>query len=1001
MNAYDLRQVLFDELGYTNSPEIQLFDNIPDIDLVYKVNGIQIAYFSRIDVFEPRRIWQLHRAVWNESKTPLLYIILPNEIRVYNTYALPSKESSDLDTEERLLRHLTQLFNVEVARQKIHSELYQNHYDRVHLETGAFWNSLDGRRIDKHDRADHRLLRAMDALRRKLYQAGLDGDNSYALLGRSIFIRYLEDRGILSYTTDNFRSNNNSREYRKVLHNLNETYLFFESLAHQFGGDLFPVLDGERESVSQKHLNLVADFLDGTDLETGQRSFWPFNFEYIPVELISGIYDTFLNTSDKKTAGTYYTPHTLADFVLDETMPVEKVSSEMKILDPACGSGVFLVRAYQRLVQAWIRENNGLIPDVEKLKNILVNSIYGVDISPTAIRIASFNLYLALIDHLEADTILSTEFEFPSLHKSNLLHGDFFSEAIQENLENLEFDRVIGNPPWISNLSADVSSWLDKYNHEVGNKQLAQAFMLACPRYISSDGEVALLTPAKSTIMVTSGPHVRFREYFFTTFTVRAVFNLSPLRHEIFDSAIHPSAAVFYNANKPELDRKFVYVTPKPTSISQHIGHIVIETNDVKYLSLRRVIEFPHLWKIALWGTPRDESLIERLSKLPTLRDHVENLDFHMAEGIQIGGGDSNEAPWLEGMSLVPTDEVQRYVLDKQTFDKIDSVVFHRPREKRITQGPLALIRQSPINGKCIAAYYEGDIAYRHKITGISGHPELRHILKWIVMVINSPLVQYYHFLTSASWAVERDNVIHREYETMPFIIPKDDDRRFQKAVDIFDEITSRLKTKSLIEQSQVKTELFNLETELTDLIFDIFELYPSDKELIADTIKYSLDFFYWGTKKKRHRINAASVRPPKLDELTAYSETFCEAVNSLLRYENARIVARVYKNGSPLTIVGFEKVDYSASTSIEFIDDSNEIRILLADLDRLLLEQKAPSLYMRRQVRIYDRNLMYLIRPSEARFWSKSQARIDADEVIFEWIQGPEALSIEGRVHG
>ena len=79
------------------------------------------------------------------------------------------------------------LVDVEAARQQIRYQL--NGYKRLSLETGAFWSTLDGQRIKRENRADKRLLRSMDQVRRRL--SDLPNDQAYALLGRSIFVRYL------------------------------------------------------------------------------------------------------------------------------------------------------------------------------------------------------------------------------------------------------------------------------------------------------------------------------------------------------------------------------------------------------------------------------------------------------------------------------------------------------------------------------------------------------------------------------------------------------------------------------------------------------------------------------------------------------------------------------------------------------------------------------------------------------------------------------------------
>lgn len=989
---FDLKKVLFEELGYANNPEIKVIDTqqvgrrIPDINAAYVVRDIHIAYFSYFEYVDLEKIRQLHRAVWSESKTPLLFVILPGEIRIYNSYALPASSIEELDDETRLLRHLTQLTDLETARQQIHQELYLNHYDRIHLETGAFWDASDGRRINKNTRADYRLLHEMSTLRRKLIQAKLSNELAYLLLGRSILIRYLEDRNILN--TRDWLISNSGKNYREVLHSINDTYAFFEALSNKLHGDLFPVDEDERAAVTQKHLNLVADFLDGAILETGQLAFWPYNFEYIPIELISGIYDTFLKPEDRKNGGTYYTPHTLVDFVIEETLALEVTKSNMNILDPACGSGVFLVRAYQRLVNAWIKENSGKKPSGYQLQKLISENIFGVDIDASAIRMAAFNLYLTMLDQMSTSEIKRFEFEFPTLREQNLFVGDFFSDEVQSQLLEIRFDRIIGNPPWVSGLTHKARNWILQRGYQVGDQQLAQAFLLAAPELCKQDGEIALLAPAKSTISVISGPHESFRQHFFRHHHIRAVFNLSALCYELFEDAIHPTIIIFYTPNKPDLDEKFVYVTPKPTSLFQQMGTITLETDDIKYLSPNKVLEFPHIWKIALWGTPRDEAFIERITNYPTLEEKAQDFEWGIHEGLIQGSKSRKPASWLENIPFLNVKKFQPYTLNKESLDENPPTTFERTRNPDITHAPLALIRQSPASGKCTAAFCEFDIAYTNSVSGITGRRGQEWALKWLVIYINSPLARYYHFMTSTRWAIERGNILHNEYKKMPFKIPATEstDPRISEALKLFDKITSLQNTSRLFDASY-KTKIQHIEERLAEIVFEVFNIYPAERQLIYDTIKYGIDFFYWGKRKNRKPNGSVAVTPPSSKLLREYALTFTKAANTLLTYQKQSLHARVYQNGTPLNIIGFEKVQNIEPTEIEIVANPNDIHTVLDRLDKALLQQKSSSLYIRRQVRIYDGNWLYFVKPAEQRFWTKSQALVDADETISEWL--------------
>ena len=991
MTDFDLTRILLEELGYAKSPAFErsvTWPNrrpIPGVDSAYFVQNIPIAYFSRLSDADPNRLWKLHQRVWNQSKAPLLYVILPQEIRIYNGYAEPTETVEEFSRGDRLLQHLSQLTDVETARQTIRRQLPW--YNRLLLDTGAFWTTPDGQRIRRESRADQRLLRAMDQVRRHLLRTGLSNDLAYALLGRSILIRYLEDRGVLSLEWVSRLTDGQADSYRVALHDLDTTYYLFERLTQRFDGDLFPVLDRERKTVRQEHLDLLGAFLDGDDLDTSQQSFWPYDFRYIPIELISGIYDTFLNRDDRRKAGTYYTPLSLVDFVLDQTLPPESTCPDTTVLDPACGSGVFLVRAYQRLVAAW-QQQHGEPPTVQQLGEILQHRIFGVDIHPSAIRIAAFSLYLAMLDYVDDQAIYDADLRFPPLMDTNLLIADFFDPTVREQFAGRSFDRVIGNPPWgKSTLTHRAAQWLKEHDHVVGEKQIVQAFLLYAPEFCADDGEVALLAPAKSTILVTSRPHEVFRQRFFEQNDVQAVVNFSALCYELFAETLHPAVALFFRPTLPQADQRITYGTPKPSPLSQRLGAIVLDASEVKFLDWEELLTHPVLWKIALCGTPRDAALIERLRSLPTLREQAERLGWKIAEGIQIGGGDENPAPWLQGMPLLPTRHFRRFSLDMEATELIETVVFHRPRTPDITRGPLALIRHSPIGRRCAAAFSTSDIVYRHPISGVIGEAGQETLLKWLVAYVNSPLVQYYQFMTSTRWAVERGEILQKEYLDIPFLVPNEDNPRLKEIVDHFDRIVALLQGRDSRADPADHAAIQEHEAGIAELVFDLYDLTAAERQLVQDMVEYGIDFFYWSKRKRRKPGEAKAVQPPDIEMLKAYADTFVETVTALLRYQGQTLNAFVYRDGSPLSVVAFELVSDVYARETKGIESPHELREVLFRLDNLLLDQRAPALYMRRHVRVYDKTWLYLVRPSERRFWTLSQARADADSVVVEWL--------------
>ena len=1014
MNTTDLKNVLLEELDFIDAPGFQrevLWSNdraIPHISSAYFIQGNPVVYFSQFEEVDTASLAQLYRSVWSQGKAPLLYVISRQDILVFNGYDDPPSRdhpdeilSNDEAHRHRLLHHLQSLYDIETARQTIADQLKD--YKRTYLDTGAFWQTEDGQHISREKRADQRLLASMSELRRRLLATGLSSEVAYALLGRSIFIRYLEDRGILSETLVAQITNGLAQNYLTALDREKVTYELFDYLHQRFNGDIFPVDERERQTVSEGHLKLIQRFLLREDLETGQLSFWPYDFSCIPIELISGIYDTFLSDEKRREYGTYNTPLALVDFIVEETLPLEKITPGMTILDPACGSGVFLVRAYQRLIEAWKQRNQGHLPSAPQLTELMKQSIFGVDVQPNAVRIAAFSLCLSMLDYLKNEDIVQENFRFPRMETSNLIHDDFFSEEIDRRFSDKKFDRIVGNPPWgRGTLKGLALKWVTDRNLPTGDKQLVQAFLYRAPHFCAPHGELAILAPTKSTIIVGRDTHQKFRQKFFSLYYVRAVVNFSALVYELFPDSLSPSVALFYQPEQFAEQNKLIYATPKPSSLSQSLGAILLDKEDIKFLEREELRSNPVLWKVALWGNPRDAGLIERLQSLPQLEqlEKTGQLREEILEGFIVRnnnkeGNKKIQALWLQGMPCVDTDRFQPYIV--KIHGEVQESYFWRPRTRTIYTGPLVLIHRS----LCQAAFFAGDnVAYRDKITGIAGQPGEEQLLKWITVYINSSLARYYHFLTSTSWAVERGTITHDEYKRMPLVIPDKDDPRLQEALTLFDWITQLYQKRDEFLGGRYDEDLEMAKTRLDKLVFDIYDIVPVEQQLIKDMVDYGITFFEWSKRQKRRITDekAGPVRPPEASMLKEYAQEFIEVTTSLLHHQNQTLNARVYQDGAPLSVVEFELVHMADAEDVHFISESKELHNLLYKLDRRLWERQASTLYTRRHVRIYDGPRFYVVRPGERRLWTRSQAYADAGSFVAQIVS--RSKRVAGAVH-
>lgn len=459
----------------------------------------------------------LQRLVWNFSHTPTVITLEPGLLRVW-TCCEPPDESRPLDDYRVHMVGQPDLLDAGTPILQRHAA-FAVHW--INLVSGAFFRER-APRFDRDGRADHMLLGNLRYIRDELVRAGLDNDDiCHDLLARVVFVQFLFDRkdadGNAALTPTKLRQLQADGTLRRVhesfagiLKDHRDTYALFDWLNSRFNGDLFPGkgdtpaarADGwafEKSIVTKQHLALLAEFISGNvAMPTGQRCLWPqYSFDIIPLEFISSIYETFVR--DRAAAeGIFYTPPYLVDFILDRVLPWDSDEWDLTILDPACGSGVFLVKAFQRLVHRWKRANPDQPLRAETLRNLLERNLFGVDKDPHAVRVACFSLYLAMCDEIDP-RYYWTQIKFPPMRGRRLVAADFFAEdhaGFQTVGASRRYDLVVGNAPWGEKLLTSAARrWANNPTHQwpIVNKGIGTLFLPKAASLVKHEGRVAMV----------------------------------------------------------------------------------------------------------------------------------------------------------------------------------------------------------------------------------------------------------------------------------------------------------------------------------------------------------------------------------------------------------------------------------------------------------------------------------------------------------------------------
>ena len=353
-----------------------------------------------------------------------------------------------------------------------------------------------------------------------------------------------------------------------------------------------------------------------------QLSFIDIELGVLRVETLSAVYEQFLENvkrGERRRVGAYYTPPFLVDLVLDRVEEDQLLKDGVTVLDPAAGSGVFLVGAYRRILEN-AKATSEQALSLDTVRGLLTRNIFGVERNRDACHVAAFSLYLTMLDYVNPrDLQVVAEGKdldklFPQLIGSNLHAQDFFYGGTLSKIPPIYC--AVGNPPWQTLGILDSQSakrWANRNpKSPIGNDQAAELFVWKALRdHMAEDGVLAMLIPAKSFVNPTAS---RFRKSLTTEFFVCGAINFSHLRHKLFVGAKHACAAIFVRNQRPSIDNwTWIYA---PLSISQPVASredwpwtLVLDKSDIQYVRQSTLEGSPRAWFEAFVLRPIDRQI--------------------------------------------------------------------------------------------------------------------------------------------------------------------------------------------------------------------------------------------------------------------------------------------------------------------------------------------------------------------------------------------------------
>jgi len=1009
-------------------------------DAVFRVGTSPVIVFKSASApTDEEAEW--HRLAWNAGAAPLLWVTTPQYVRLYNAYRPPK----EYDRRPALLRE----FPFGSAMQDALRDI-ANVCGRRHVAMGSFWRSELARPIDRRSRIDNVLLFELEHLLKKLVGQGLRPALAQKLVGRCIFFQYLVHRGYIADAE--LKNRFGAPDLSGILTNLAGTYNLFRWIRCTFNGDLFPIEDeaSERAQLRQDPALLapLSDFFGRFNVSDSQGRFFPFRFDAIPVELISSIYEKFVHMSETDgmpLRGVHYTPINLVDLVLDPVF--EGLPATARVLDPACGSGVFLVESLRRLV--WLRTRTEPLTR-ELIRSVLMTQVRGVDISPAALSVAAFSLYLALLEldpsppsGLDALDCL----KFDPLGDQVLFARSTFDPGLEDAIARMDgperFDAIVGNPPWTYSaeekredraLARSGSDNDDGYegvsSHEVTNRASEMAavddpsrrsgttyarlarlpipprstdwpFLWRCRDLGHDATRIALVmkaTPFFSLDRTTSTA----RDSLLRTFPNVGLVNLSQLRtsrlfQEYEDDAPDQrkkkraaGPAMLFFSNCLAVNAGSVTTINLPWTPSfLRTGVFELPAEPPKVVPLDHAARQPALLKASFFGTERDVWFLERLAdNNQTIRfaDWLRDLKLPAGQGYQVGS--KMPAAHLKGLPVVSAKDFAslQLPLDLELFSA-DRV--HRARDPEIYRGPLVLLPEGKLTvaaapGRYAAIFDRRDLAYNRSFMGVSFRGRDEVLAKAFAAVMNSTFIAHQIALMGGTVGVKQTKVEPADLEQIR--IPR---------LELLD-VAAVAGLGEVADTLAIETDLRVVAATLVrldEMVADMIGLSNQDRALLADADRRARAIFF-ETPIARRSMEAS----PTSKEIGTYANNLCSAFNAFASDDEDLILVpdRYSAMPSDLIVVRFRLAERGSAPKPDLRQAA------LPELGDRPFEalggSELPYLKPAKSLRLYVDSSVYMLKPAHYRHFSPAAGQSDGDRIVADLMEpniGLEAAAV------
>jgi len=995
-----------------------------DLQGVYTLRGsaygpsqpdVPVVYVCRADTEQKAR--EIHRKVWNQNVVPFLLVVSPGWVRLYPGFRYDDHAGDDPNL--GALRAINDFRQVAAQLAPIRGEA---------VDSGAVWKEW-GSHVTPESRVDWRLLKNLRALDDWLYENGVENRAlSHSMIGKFVYIRYLRQRNILS----DAKLKEWGISYDEAFGQQARLGTFSElvqRIDEWLNGSVFPLSRAKVQEFGAERLRRVASVFHGGTADGQLPLFDIYDFSLIPIETLSVIYEQFLHATHHPSAksegaarGAYYTPVPVVNFMVERLDSHKPLTPGMRVLDPACGSGAFLVQCYRKLIERRLAESPQKQLRPAELGSLLTHHIFGIDLDEDACQIAELSLSLTLLEYVDPPDLTKTRFKLPPLRNQNIFHADTFTESgeWQQLIRRKGFDWIVGNPPWkelnpdrLDNADKPALNWMDhnRTEHPIGGNQIAEAFAWRASDLVAADAVTGLLLPAMTLFKYETSA---FRTAFLQKNHLWSVANFANLAEVLFAGRARlPAAAFFYSPRPQQLDLQssleavevyspFLATQPAAqcrTGKRVPVWNLIVNTSELRELAYSEVLDgSSQPWKMAMWGSSIDERLLARVgSRFRAFAQYEDDGLLEAAEGLELRSKDEAKGERTERhpeLAGVLTLSVQPLRNRRYLFRFPEEVLQPLPLDRahvrirggfrrafRASQPPHIIVGAS----RNFAVYAETPIIIPPRQIGVTSPNGNKPLLRALALYFNSDFVAYHQFLMATEAGIQKTRGTLKALRLLP--IPFGDDA---SSLGDWDLLYARISKATAGHDDFDRPDLIK---ELNDLTSDSLRLGSRARAAIHDLVHVRLSL-------NQGKIGNDAIRPPKVEELKSYAGTLRDELDAFVG-EKSEIRHRVdvlYGGDSGMAVIEIVG-ETTGRLPVRVMKATNEAARGFVAARNELIEKHAQWLYFRRNLRVYEPSKTYILKPLHRLDWTQTQAMQDAGDIIAESIQ-PQPVENE-RVVG